>query len=79
MHKVREDRDADRIDDYASYSEYKSLQHRNEISCAECGRHLFVDDVTLERLESGAEEGFEDGFLCVDCSDNTEEAFYASR
>jgi len=79
MQPIREDRDADRIDGSRSYSEYKSLQDRNEISCAECGRHLFVDDLTLERLESAAEEGFEDGFLCDDCSDNNEDTFYASR
>ena len=79
MPSVREDRDADRLDESEAYSEYKSLQHRNEIICAECGQHLFVDDLTFERINDAAGEGFEDGFLCNDCSDDGEDAFYASR
>lgn len=79
MQPLREERDADRAEEFTAYSEHMSLEHPNEIVCTECGQHLFVDDLTFEQMESAAVEGFEDGFLCDDCSETGEEALYAHR
>lgn len=78
-YSVREERDADRPETSAPYSEYKTAQHPNGVLCSTCGRQFFIDDLTMERSNRAAAEGFEDQFLCEGCLEDRDEAFYTER
>ena len=65
--RLREEFDADRIEDFIPITDYVTDQNKYEITCGTCFKTLYADQETSEGLSRAIEEGLDNPFLCNDC------------
>ncbi len=73
MSRLRSFYDADRAEDFAQPTNYKTERNQNEIYCGVCGEMFFVDDISFEEISKTVEETLENPFICEDCRQEYEQ------
>jgi hypothetical protein len=79
MHGTREERDADRIENYVKYCDHETDLNRNEIFCATCAKRFYADDAAFEQFSRAVENDLDNPFVCDDCLEENNESAYAER
>ena len=79
MPQLREEADADRIENYVSMTDYRTDLNQYEVLCGSCGRTVFVDKETSEHFSRAMEHDLDNPLLCDDCQHDHDEMAYAAH
>jgi hypothetical protein len=77
--RLREEFDADRVENPVTFTDYMTDRNKFEISCGSCFKTLYADSETSEALLRSIEEGLDNPYLCSECQDELEEEAYERR
>lgn len=77
--RLREEFDADRIENVVAVTDYITDQNKYEISCGTCFKTLYADRETSEGIYRSIEEGLDNPFLCRDCEQELAVEAYEKR
>ena len=79
MPQLREEADADRVENYVAITDFKTEQNVNELYCATCGKLFYVDQQTRDKFSRAMEHDLDNQFICDRCRAEDEEMAYAAR
>lgn len=77
--KVKEEIDADLMENYVSITDNTTSRNTYKIKCGECNRTLYADKETAETFYRAIRQGWDNPFLCDYCRRDYEELAYESR
>lgn len=77
--RLREEIDADLLENFVGITDFKTEQNRYEINCRECNKTFYGDRETSEGIYRSMEQGLDNPFLCNDCQLDYEESAYEDR
>lgn len=76
MIRLREEYDASLAEKAMEASSYPTDKQQHEVFCDMCGEVFFVDELTGEKVRRALSEGFDNPFVCEDCGDAGDAAYY---
>jgi hypothetical protein len=79
MPHLREEADADRIENYVTVTDTRTGQNQYEMFCGSCGKIMFVDKETNERFKRAIEHDLDNQLICEACEREQDEASYAAH
>jgi hypothetical protein len=79
MPHLREEADADRIENYLSMTDHRTDLNQYELLCGSCGRSVFVDKDTSAHFRRAMEHDLDNLFLCDHCQTEMDELAYAAH
>ena len=79
MPHLREEADADRIENYVAMTDHKTEQNLYELFCASCGRVMYVDGETKEQFNRAMQHDLDNQFVCDKCQQEQDEMAYATH
>lgn len=79
MPKLREEADADRVENIVEITDFKTDQNKYELFCGSCGKAFYVDKETSESFNRAMEHDLDNQFLCSDCEREQDEMAYAAH
>jgi hypothetical protein len=77
--KLKEEIDADLIENYVSITDYRTDRNRYEVNCSMCNKTLYADQATSEAIYRSIEQGLDNSFLCIDCEREYDELAFMGR
>lgn len=77
--KLRDQIDADVIENFVAITDYVTNRNKYEINCGMCFKTLYADRQTSEGIYRSIEQGLDNPFLCDDCQQELEEEAYEYR
>jgi hypothetical protein len=79
MIAAREERDADRVENYVKYTEHPTQTNSQEIVCGTCAKAFYVDEQTFHDLSRAIEFDIDNQFVCDDCVEEFHRQAYDDR
>lgn len=79
MVRIREEYDANRMENAMLVSHFPTDKTQFEVYCDMCGEQFFVDEITFEKVSHAIREGFDNPFVCEDCREELGETAYFER
>lgn len=77
MVRLREEYDANRAENAMQVSNFPTETAKFEVYCDMCGERFFVDEATFSKVNRALSNGFDNPFVCDDCSEELGEAAYS--
>ncbi len=71
--------DGDPSENYVVVTDYETPHNQYEINCETCGKVLYADKETFDRIERMIEQGLENTFLCNDCHEESQRLDHEER
>lgn len=57
-------------------TDFRTRDNHYELNCGMCGKRLFVDGETVDRVRLATEEGLDNPLCCTDCEEEYDDLFY---
>ena len=71
--KLREEFDADRIEEKIGATRLKTRENPHQVNCASCGEAYFVDRAMFDSISQAIVKGLDNPFVCDRCETEYEE------
>ena len=76
MPHLREEADADYMENCGSMTDYRTQLNKHEVLCGSCGRTVFVDDEINEQFHRAIEHGQDNQLVCDQCREESDDLAY---
>ncbi|HYJ90646.1 MAG TPA: hypothetical protein VEV84_05005 [Pyrinomonadaceae bacterium] len=67
MQASRAQFDADRVENWSTYTKFPTNTNQYSLNCGICNQSLYVDKQTYESTVNAIEKGLDNPFVCEDC------------